>query len=185
MKLIIGLGNIGSEYQRTRHNAGFAALDTFAAEYSLTWLAKSRFKAEVAEGVIGEHKVVLAKPTTFYNLTGESAQALQQFYKVPTESVLVAHDELALPFGTIRYRLGGSSAGNNGIKSIATAIGDNFMRLRIGITNDHTPNTDAADFVLARFSATEQDAFPKIYEHTTKYILDFIEEKLQTHTSRM
>ena len=123
MRLIVGLGNPGAEYSQTRHNFGFIALDDYVARHGGVWHYKAKFLADVAELVINGSKVLFAKPQTFYNLTGESVQRIRSFYKIELSDVLVIHDEMALPLGTIRTRLGGSDAGNNGIKNmIATKL---------------------------------------------------------------
>lgn len=182
MKLIIGLGNIGANYDGTRHNAGFMALNTIAKTHGLQWQQKDRFKATVAQGVIGGQKVTLAKPDTFYNLSGQTALAIKQFYKIANSDILVIHDELALPFGTLRSRVGGSDAGNNGIKSISEAVGTDTARIRIGIANQHLSRTDAADFVLGHFSADEKQTLPDILKKATAIAEAFIQNSFE-HTT--
>jgi PTH1 family peptidyl-tRNA hydrolase len=174
MKLIIGLGNIGAHYDGTRHNVGFAAADAFAQAHSLTWAQKDKFKAIVAEGVLGGEKVIVAKATTYYNLTGEAARAIKDFYKIDNADILAIHDELALPFGTVRTRRGGSDAGNNGIKSLIVHLGDDFARVRVGIANDHLANYDTADFVLAPLNRDERQQFATITITIRDIIHDFL-----------
>src|SRR5258707_5952830 len=113
MKLIVGLGNIGDHFNGTRHNVGFKVIDALAEAKGLNWQFKDKFKASVAEGEVDGQKIILAKPTTYYNLSGDAVQATKQFYKLDNADILVLHDELDLPFGTVRARLGGSDAGNN------------------------------------------------------------------------
>lgn len=175
MKLIIGLGNIGREYHQTRHNLGFMVLDNFADANQLSWLKKDKFKSLVAEGVLNGQKIILAKPVTLYNLSGEAAQAIAHFYNIALSDVLVVHDELALPFGAIRSRRGGSDAGNNGLKSIISTIGADFARVRIGIANEYLAKSDAADFVLSRFTAPEQGMLPTLKMHAVERIQAFID----------
>lgn len=158
MKLIFGLGNPGPEYMGTRHNIGFLTLDALANESGVTFTEKSKFKAFIAESLINGEKVLLAKPTTFYNLAGESYRAICDFYKLTPEDTLVVHDELALPFGTIRARQGGTDAGNNGIKSINQHGGETSRRLRVGVANDKRQLIGDTDFVLGRFSSEEATA---------------------------
>lgn len=165
MKLLIGLGNIGPHFDNTRHNVGFAALDAFAAAHGLEWHPKEKFKALVAEGVVNGKKVILAKPTTYYNLSGEAARAIKDFYKLENSDIIVAHDELALQFGTVRTRQEGSDAGNNGIKSMVAHIGSDIARIRIGIANPELQTYDAADFVLGHFTHEEQAQLPTIIKH--------------------
>lgn len=174
MKLIVGLGNIGTHFNSTRHNVGFAVLDDFAAAHNLEWATKEKFKAIIAEGNIHGQKVILAKPTTFYNLSGEAVRAIKDFYKIDNANVVVIHDELALPFGTVRIRIGGSDAGNNGIKSVISHCQADFARIRVGIANDVLANYDAAGFVLGRFSAAELTDWPKMAKKISQHIDLFI-----------
>jgi PTH1 family peptidyl-tRNA hydrolase len=161
MKLIIGLGNPEEKYTATRHNVGFSALDTYADVKGLSFQAKDKFKAAIAESNNSGEKVVFAKPSTYYNLVGESARAIADFYKIEPEDILIVHDELAIPFGVVRTRLSGSAAGNNGIKSIIEHIGHDTPRLRIGIHNDLATQIHDADFVLGKFTKDESEALQK------------------------
>jgi PTH1 family peptidyl-tRNA hydrolase len=175
MKLIVGLGNPESKYNLTRHNVGFLLLDHIALQLGSNWQEKSKFKATIAEAQIGAEKALLVKPTTFYNLTGESVRALVDFYKLDiARDLLIVHDELALPFGTLRTRLSGSDAGNNGIKSVIAHCGDSFARIRVGIANELTERMDKADFVLARFSADEQRDIDDVARHVLQFAEDFV-----------
>ncbi len=158
MKLIIGLGNPAPQYQQTRHNLGFWYIDGFAAQYDLSWQEKPKFQAYIAEGSLGGKKVILAKPITYYNLVGTSAQAICQFYKIATEDILVIHDELALPLGTVRTRIDGSDGGNNGMKSIITCVGQNVRRIRVGIDTPQRRtlgDMNDANYVLSKLSTAE------------------------------
>lgn len=161
MKLVIGLGNPEEKYSNTRHNVGFAALDEFAKKNDLSFQAKDKFKASIAEMTSAGEKVILVKPTTYYNLVGESGRLLADFYKIDPEDILIVHDELALPFGVVRTRLSGSAAGNNGIKSIIEHIHYDTPRLRIGIYNDLRGQISDADFVLGKFSKQESEELQK------------------------
>lgn len=155
--LIVGLGNIGKKYDGTRHNIGFAALDALREARGMPdWQEKPKFKSHVSESFIGGKKVILAKPTTYMNDSGQAVRALKDFYNIPEKDITVIHDELDLPFGEVRQKSGGGSAGNNGIKSLISHIGADFTRIRIGIKNDLLENMDPADFVLAKFSAAEE-----------------------------
>ncbi len=150
-------------------------LDAFARSQSASWNEKSKFHALIAETTIEGEKVLLAKPTTFYNETGQSARTLVDFYKLdPKSDVLVLHDELALPFGTIRTRSSGSDAGNNGVKSLNASIGEDYKRLRIGIWNDLRDHGNDIDFVIGKFSKSESDRLPDIYELAVEQIKRFI-----------
>lgn len=173
--LIIGLGNPGKEYAGTRHNIGFEVLDEFAVKNDFPgWLAKKDLKAEISIRNLGENRVVLCKPATFMNSSGEAAQTVQRFYRVYNQNTLAVYDELAIPFGSLRTRLGGSDAGHNGVKSLIKHIGDDFGRLRIGVGSEVSAKAEAATFVLGKFTKKEQDSLPLITREaaaiTTEYI---------------
>lgn len=174
MKLILGLGNPEERYLNTRHNTGFKVVDSYVDEKGGAFQHKDKFKADVAELNVDGEKVILAKPTTYYNLSGEAARAISDFYKIALEDILVIHDELALPFGTIRTRIGGSDAGNNGIKSITEHLGPDTARLRIGVYNDLQDKIDDADFVLSKFTAAEAEQLDPLYTKTISIIDSFI-----------
>lgn len=183
-KLIIGLGNIGDQYTNTRHNSGFLMLDALASKNNVKWQQKAKFKANIAEFTDDDQKILLAKPTTYYNLSGEAARAICDFYKIEINNVLIIHDELALPFGTIRTRVGGSSAGNNGVKNLIAHIGQDFLRIRIGIANEHSAQKPAEQFVLDHFTEDEQKRFRALELATFKFVDDFISEnKIFAHDS--
>lgn len=158
MKVIFALGNHEPKYVRTRHNTGFAVLNTFADNLGIKWKSDPKFSANIAETEINGEKVLLTKPSTYYNETGQSAQKIINFYKLnPSDDLLVIHDDLALPFGTIRIRQQGSDAGNNGVKSINTHVENGYTRIRIGICNEHREKMDDADFVIEKFSSDESE----------------------------
>ena len=179
MKLIFALGNPESKYDGTRHNVGFFVADQIALEQKLKWQAKTKFKANIAEG----DDYIVAKPTTYYNLVGESARAIADFYKIAPEDISVIHDDIALPVGTVRSRLGGSSAGNNGVKSLNQHLGDNTARLRIGTWNELADQMDAAAFVLSKLNAKDSEAItaslPQIFQIVQSFLADNFE--LTTH----
>lgn len=153
--LIVGLGNVGKKYDDTRHNIGFAALDAVAESQDFDpWVEKKDLKAHITQKTIGDNRIILCKPTTFMNLSGEAVQAVSHFYKIPLQQIIAVHDELDIPFGQIRTRIGGGSAGHNGIKSITQHIGEDYGRIRIGVGAE-TP-METSDFVLAKFSKGEQ-----------------------------
>ncbi|MBX4197489.1 aminoacyl-tRNA hydrolase, partial [Candidatus Saccharibacteria bacterium] len=173
--LIIGLGNPGGQYTGSRHNIGFEVLDVFAKKNGFPgWLAKKDLKCELAVQNLGGNRVVLCKPTTFMNNSGEAAQAVQRFYRVYNPNSLAVYDELAIPFGQLRARLGGSDAGHNGVKSLIQHIGDDFGRLRIGVGLEIANKADAADFVLGKFTKKEQDSLPLIIREANALITEFI-----------
>lgn len=173
-RLVVGLGNTGAKYDLTRHNIGFYCLDRLAEAENATWSLKKALKAQICELRIGRSRVILLKPETFMNNSGESVQAVQKFYKLKNSDMLVVHDELDIKFGQLRTRAGGSSAGNNGIESVIQHCGKDFMRLRIGIANQFSDKTDSADFVLAKFSKDEQASLKLISAETSTLINQFI-----------
>jgi len=184
MKLIFAQGNPGSEYAATRHNVGFITVDTMAAKYEADWTNKPKFSALIATVNIGSEKALLIKPSTFYNETGASARRLVDFYKInPATDMLVVHDDLALPFGTIRVRGQGSDAGNNGIKSLNTHVGPNYTRIRVGILNEFRDKMGDTDFVISNFRNAESRQLKKsIVPQTIELIEQFCAGDLK-HTS--
>jgi PTH1 family peptidyl-tRNA hydrolase len=175
MKIIFAQGNPGADYEKTRHNVGFLALDYYADKHGLEFQTKSKFNAEIVETTVEGEKILLVKPQTYYNETGKAARTLVDFYKADTTNILVVHDELALPFGTLRLREKGSDAGNNGIKSLNAHLGENYHRLRVGTANELAEKQSPFDFVLSKFSAEEaeklqKDIFPKIADMIDDFI---------------
>ncbi len=157
IKLIVGLGNPGTEYDATRHNAGADFVTELARQHSVTLVPESKFFGLSGRFFLGSNDIRLLIPTTFMNLSGKAVGAIAQFYKIPTESILVAHDELDLPPGTARLKIGGGHGGHNGLKDIIKALGNNkdFVRLRIGI--DHPGNAKlVSNYVLKKAPANEQ-----------------------------
>lgn len=155
MKLFVGLGNPGSGYTRNRHNIGFMAMDRIAEDHGFApW--KSKFQGEVTEGRLGSDKVLLLKPGTFMNRSGQSVQAAMQFYKLEPSDVVVFHDELDLAPGKCRVKQGGGHAGHNGLRSIHGHIGEAYGRVRLGI--GHPGHKDAvAGYVLHDFPKADED----------------------------
>ena len=180
MKIILAQGNPGEPYANTRHNIGFTAVNAYAKIHDGQWTEKTKFKAFVSELTINDEKVLLVKPTTFYNLTGETARAIIDFYKLsPAEDLLVIHDDLALDFGKLRIREQGSDAGNNGVKSLNSHIGTKYTRLKIGTANEILSLNPDADFVLNKFSLNEQTTInEKILPLTGKIIDEFCTNEL-------
>jgi len=173
--LIIGLGNPGKQYSGTRHNIGFEVIDEFAKANDFpAWLNKKDLKAEITAHRLGENRVVLCKPHTFMNNSGQAAQAVQRFYRLYNENTLAIYDELAIPFGQLRTRLGGSDAGHNGVKSLIQHISEDFGRLRIGVGSDVSKKADAANFVLGKFSTKEQETLPLIIKESAAIITEYI-----------
>lgn len=180
MKIIFAQGNPGARYSSTRHNIGFTMLDHLANKWEVPFSKKPKFQAEIAQTTQANTPVLLVKPSTFYNETGLSARLLTDFYHLnPATDFLVIHDDLALPFGTIRTRAKGSDAGNNGIKSLNTHLGPEYNRIRIGIYSSIHDHTDDADFVLSHFTAQEKEAIPALYPQVETFIDQFIRGQLE------
>ena len=156
MWIIIGLGNPGRDYTGTRHNVGFEVLNKLAYDYNMEF-NKAKHRADIAEGVIAGQKVVLAKPQTFMNLSGESVRDMIQFYKPEPDHWLVVYDDVSLAPGEIRVREHGTAGGHNGIKNIIYQLEtDVFLRVRVGI-GEKPAKWDLADYVLSKFSKQEMD----------------------------
>jgi PTH1 family peptidyl-tRNA hydrolase len=154
LRLIVGLGNPGSEYARTRHNAGFWLVDELARRHRGMFRAESRHQGELARVAIGGDDVWLLKPTTFMNRSGASIASVCGFYKIDVAQVLVAHDEIDLPVGAVRLKQGGGHGGHNGLRDTIAAIGEGFWRVRLGV--GHPGSRDqVVDYVLRRASADE------------------------------
>ncbi|HVN54112.1 MAG TPA: aminoacyl-tRNA hydrolase [Anaerolineaceae bacterium] len=176
--LIVGLGNPGREYRETRHNIGFMLIDTLAREEGLT-ISRMQSKALVAQGEISGHKVILAKPQTYMNLSGQAVGGLLRFYKISLDHLLVAHDDLDLPLGAIRIRPGGGSPGQKGVSSIIEKVGtQDFPRLRLGIGRP-PGRMDPADYVLEPFSAEEKPLVFTVLEKASEAVLVYIERGLE------
>jgi peptidyl-tRNA hydrolase, PTH1 family len=183
--LIIGLGNPGKEYVGTRHNIGFEIIDEFAKKNDFpSWIAKEDLKCELTMQNIGENRVILCKPSTFMNNSGEAAQAVQHFYRVYNQNTLAVYDELAIAFGSLRTRLGGSDAGHNGVKSLIQHIGDDFGRLRIGVGSPISQKADATKFVLGKFTKKDQEKLPQISREAGALITEFIFSAQLPHETR-
>jgi len=177
--LIVGLGNPGREYQFNRHNIGFLLIDRLCREL-LTTPGMVQSKAIIAKAQFAGKKIILAKPQTYMNLSGQSVSSLVRFYKIPNDHLLVAHDDLDLPLGTIRLRPGGGSGGQKGVSSIIQQLGtQDFPRLRIGIGRP-PGRMDAAAYVLQDFNQEEREILPEVLDRAAKAALVFIENGLET-----
>ena len=153
--IVAGLGNIGQEYDKTRHNAGFMAIDEFAKKHGAK-IDRAKFHALVTEADIAGKRVLLMKPTTFMNNSGVAIAEAASFYKRPADRVIVLHDEISFDPGVIRIRRKGSAGGHNGLKSIIAHLGsDEFPRIKIGVGKKPSPDYDLVDFVLGRFSQAD------------------------------
>ena len=173
--LLVGLGNVGREYDGTRHNIGFACVDHFAQKNDFDpWIEKKDMKCHFTSHTLGDTRVILIKPTTLMNLSGQAVQAIAAFYKIPAARVIVVHDELDIPFGQIRTRIGGGAAGHNGIKSVTDVLGEAYGRVRGGIGPKTPEQIDSADFVLAKFTAGQQAELPALTREVTAILSEYI-----------
>ena len=167
MYLIVGLGNPGAEYERTRHNLGFMIVDQLATAAGAA-VKRRECRSLIGNATIESQRVLLAKPQTFMNLSGEAVGCLNQKYECDASSLIVISDDLALPFGSIRLRERGSAGGHNGLKSIIGVLGTSeFIRLRIGIQPEH-PLSDTKRFVLDEFAKAEKESLAEILERGTE-----------------
>lgn len=186
MKIIFAQGNPDRKYAKTRHNTGFLVLDAFGEGHDALWKNVEKFNARIAELSLGDEKVLLVKPSSFYNDTGLVARKLIDFYKLdPSKDLLVIHDDIALPLTTIRIRQQGSDAGNNGVKSLNSHIGPDFPRIRIGIWTEMRDQMDDVNFVLGNYSKDEEKKVQKdIIPHTLTLIDQFLKGTLEptSHT---
>lgn len=169
---IIGLGNPGRQYLETRHNAGFLVIDRIAAMTNIE-LDKKKFKSVYGKGLINSEPVILVKPQTFMNLSGETAGSIINYYRIPLCRVLIIYDELDLPLGTIRIRLSGSAGGHNGLTSVLSSIGSqNVPRLRVGIGR---PTTETVvDYVLSPFKGKQMDEFADSINKAAQAAISFV-----------
>ena len=174
--LIVGLGNIGKEYDTTRHNIGFDCLDAFKETQSEfePWQNKKALFCQMSSGTFGTTKVTLTKPSTLMNNSGQSVQAVSDYFKIPAKDTFVVHDDLDINFGQIRTRVGGGSAGHNGIKSVTSHIGDSYGRIRVGIMGDKPEQMDTSDYVLAKFSNLEQKDISKLTREVSSILIELI-----------
>jgi len=183
--VIIGLGNPGPEFDGTRHNIGFECLDHFATKNDFPgWLKQKDLQCLETKHTLSDCRVILIKPTTFMNLSGEAAQKVLNFYNLPLNQLVVVHDELDIDFGTIRVRQGGSSAGHNGLKSLIQHLGPDFGRLRIGIGPATPPQIKGADFVLKKFNADEQPHLTAIKKEVNVLLTEIIHSGIITSETR-
>ncbi len=177
--LLIGLGNPGREYRDNRHNVGFMLIDRLAVRLNARGM-KLQSKAIVTDVVYEDYKLILAKPQTYMNLSGHSVQGLAHFYKIPLENILVAHDDLDLPFGALRIRPGGGPGGQKGVASTIERLGSkDFPRLRIGIGRP-PGRMDPADYVLQNFPKDEMSALSEILDRAEQAALEFVKNGLDS-----
>jgi peptidyl-tRNA hydrolase, PTH1 family len=173
--LVAGLGNPGSEYDRTRHNVGFRVADELAHRLGAKFKRSSKHSALVADTRDGEAHVLLAKPQTYMNESGRAVAGLARYHDVPIDHVVVVHDELDLPFGSVRVKLGGGTAGHNGVADVASAIGNGFARVRVGIGRP-PGRKDPVAFVLEPYRKAEEAEVPAIVDRAAEAVLTVVRE---------
>lgn len=177
IRLIVGLGNPGKQYENTRHNIGFDVVDTLARESNTDFRSEQKFQAELAK--VGD--LLIAKPQTFMNKSGESVSRLKEFFKIENDQIIVICDDINLQIGQIRVRQEGSSGGHNGLDSVISHIGDSFWRVRVGVGINEVG--DSADHVLKKYNPEEQKIFAHTVDESVKLMLELISsEKLESKT---
>ncbi|MCR4880369.1 MAG: aminoacyl-tRNA hydrolase [bacterium] len=175
MYLVVGLGNYPKEYDLTRHNIGFMCIDNFAQKYSADFRTETKFKADMASVTFNGEKLLLLKPLTYMNLSGEAIQKAAAFYKIEPQKTLVIYDDISLDLGKFRFRAEGSDGGHNGIKSIIQNLStDKFPRLKIGI-GPQPQNLKAETFVLQKFSLNQMATLNKVVTKSVEAIEDYIQ----------
>lgn len=174
MYIIVGLGNPGRDYVGTRHNIGFDTADAICAKYNIT-LNRERHRALYGDGFIGGEKIIVAKPQTYMNLSGESVRELRDWYKISDDNIIVIYDDISLPVGKLRIREKGSAGGHNGIKNIIYQLRtDVFPRIKIGIGAPENADYDAKDYVLGKFSKEDVDILIKSVVRATDAVEEII-----------
>jgi PTH1 family peptidyl-tRNA hydrolase len=173
MFLVAGLGNVGEKYSLTRHNVGFMVIDTATSNLNAqTSINKSNFKAIAVK----HNETLFIKPQTYMNHSGMSIQAIKEYYKIPMENIIVIHDDLDLPFGTVKFKIGGGHGGHNGLRSIDAHIGKEYLRIRIGIGKPECKD-EVVNYVLSNFSKEELKQLQGIINHTL-YAIESIQRGL-------
>ena len=184
--IVVGLGNVGQEYDKTRHNAGFMAIDEFAKKHGAK-IDRAKFHAPVTEADVVGKRVLLMKPTTFMNNSGVAIGEAATFYKVPAENVIVLHDEISFAPGLFRIRRKGSAGGHNGLKSIIAQLGsDAFPRVKIGVGQKPSPDYDLVNWVLGKFPKADLELisskYPDIYSSVELMVMGKIEEAMNKYS---
>ena len=173
MKLIVGLGNIGSEYEGTRHNVGFSCLELLAEKEGVLFKLEPKLKSLIANFNISGEKVLLVKPTTYMNLSGEAVEAVMNYYKIDKEDLIVICDDLDMEVGKIRFRTKGSAGGHNGLKNIIEHLGtDAFNRIKIGISRDK--NIPVVNWVLGHFSKEDKEVIEESFNKVSNSLSDYL-----------
>lgn len=183
--LVVGLGNPGKKYDCTRHNVGFECIDAFVKHHDFpAWQEKKSLKCLISTSTIVNCRVVLIKPTTFMNNSGEALQAVQRFFKITNEQTVVIHDELDVDFGSIRSRVGGGTAGHNGVKSLVEQGSEDFGRIRVGVGPKKPASIDSADFVLQPFSKEQQKSLTALTNEVSVILSEYLASGHLPHDTR-
>ena len=183
MFLVVGLGNPGSEYKNNRHNVGFMAADELFRRYNFSsW--RKRFQGETAEGTIDGNKVLLLKPQTYMNNSGESVLAAMSFYKIPVENIIVIHDDMDCPVGKLKSKIGGGAGGHNGIKSIDKHCSQNYTRIRLGIGRPLRPD-QVINWVISDFSKEDREKINVLLEDAAETFPHVLTGGAANFTSRL
>jgi peptidyl-tRNA hydrolase, PTH1 family len=183
--LIVGLGNPGRSYVRTRHNAGFRLVERLAARWQASWITERKFSSRLAHLRRGEWHVLLCQPDTYMNASGEAVGPLRDYYRVPLERLLVVMDDADLPCGTLRLRPEGSSGGHHGLESVQQHLGTTeYPRLRIGIGRDERPSRQITNYVLSDFSPAEADVMEKALTRACEQVECWLSEGLAQAMNR-
>ncbi len=177
MHLVIGLGNIGREYEKTRHNFGFLLLEQIIEDYDFSLQSKN-FKSEIYCGDISGAKIIAIKPQTFMNRSGIAVSQVASFYKIETKNIIVLHDDLDLELGRVKVKLGGGNGGHNGLRSIDEMVGKNYLRVRLGIGRPQNTEFATSDFVLGKFSLEEMQTVGKVNEKISDLADELLEGRL-------
>lgn len=186
MRLIVGLGNPGKEYKNTRHNVGFSAVEAIGHHFGCEDISsKDQFKARLAQGTIAGEKVLLAKPQTFMNLSGQAVQAIMSYYKIAPHDLIVIYDDFVIAPGKVRLRPSGSAGGHNGMESIITLLGtDQFIRIRIGIAPFNAWQKTDSNYVLGKLATQEKDLLDEVLKKMPTMIEVIIKEGIENAMQR-
>lgn len=178
--LIVGLGNPGREYARTRHNAGFMLAEKLAARWRANWTEEKKFNSRVAKVERNGRKLILCQPQTYMNVSGEAVGAVAEFYKIPVKQILVLVDEADLPFGQIRMRAKGSSGGHHGLDSVEHHLGtQDYARLRIGIGRTENNVREITNHVLGQFSAADTELLEKVLDRASGQVECWLDQGIE------
>ena len=187
MKLIVGLGNPGTKYKKTWHNIGFVAIDNIADEFNFdNFKSENKFKSDIATGQINNTKIILAKPQTYMNNSGEAVRAIAKYYKIKPKDIIVIHDDIDLPLGRLKIITGSSAGGHNGIKSIIQHIKTkDFARIKIGVATPKKDRMDSADYVLAKVGLLQSGKTKEAIKKTTSAIEEVVSGDLVSAMNKL